>query len=877
MHETPSPLAQPRLTRLLALAVAALIAACGGNEQTANAPLPEAAPLASGATTIELSLPELPEAAAMQIVTPLFHAAPGLLPEPDDADRVNGSASGNQPPRMHQLPGESRFLPTSQLTAQEIQDPQQALIERKALKDGTQDSTKLAPMAGSGAISTYSPAQIRAAYRLPALPAVGATPTAAQAAQLGAGQTIYIVNAYNNPNVVAELAAFNQKFGLPICTTRAIATTATLPLARAATSGCDFSVVYSTPAGGMTAAVPAYNAGWATETALDVQWAHATAPLARIVLIQAGDASVNSLVGAIKLANAMGPGIVSMSFGALEGTWTASVDSAFAAPNMTYLAATGDSGAAVSWPSVSPKVIAVGGTTLTYTGSGNRSEVVWSGTGGGISAYTATPSYQTSSVPGLGTVARRAVADVAFNADPASGQYVAVINPGSTTVNWMSVGGTSLSTPQWAGLMAMANAVRATVGKTALGAAHSVLYGQISTVPGTYASAFADITQASNGTCLLCTARAGYDVPTGLGTPHVTGLLTALAGTSVTTAPVVTAAAINGQVGTALSFTVSVTAPNPVTFTLTGAPAGLAIASTGIVSWATPVAGTYSLGVTARDTVTGLTGQGTYTVTISPPAAPVVGTGAISGTAGTALTFSTSVTAPNPVTYALTGAPTGMVISTAGVVSWPAPVAGTYRVTVAARDTRTGLTGQGVYTVAISAPLPPAVTAATVNGRPGTALSFTVSTTAPNPVTYTLSGAPAGMAISAAGVISWAAPVLGNYAVTVTARDTRTGLTGQGLMTVKIAVAGPVISAPAMTGIAGQPLTGYITITGSPSTSINVSISGLPLGVSLSVSGNAIRAYWASPVTGSYSVRVTAVDSAGLSAQTTVPITITAR
>ena len=92
---------------------------------------------------------------------------------------------------------------------------------------------------------------------------------------------------------------------------------------------------------------------------------------------------------------------------------------------------------------------------------------------------------------------------------------------------------------------------------------------------------------------------------------------------------------------------------------------------------------------------------------------------------------------------------------------------------------------------------------------------------------------------------------------------------------VAILVAGPVISAPAMTGIAGQPLTGYITITGS--TSIYVSISGLPLGVSLSVSGNAIRAYWARPVTGSYSVRVTAVDSAGLSAQTTVPITIRAR
>ena len=114
----------------------------------------------------------------------------------------------------------------------------------------------------------------------------------------------------------------------------------------------------------MTAAAPAYESGWATEIALDVQWAHATAPLARIVLIEAADASLNSLLGGVKLANAMGAGAVSMSFGANEGNYTASVDAAFTGAGMTYLAATGDWGAAVSWPSVSPKVLAVGGTSL---------------------------------------------------------------------------------------------------------------------------------------------------------------------------------------------------------------------------------------------------------------------------------------------------------------------------------------------------------------------------------------------------------------------------------------------------------------------------------------------------------------------------------
>ena len=149
----------------------------------------------------------------------------------------------------------------------------------------------------------------------------------------------------------------------------------------------------------MTAAIPTYNSGWATEIALDVQWSHATAPLARVILIEAPDASLSSLVGAIDLADSMGPGIVSMSFGSAEGSWTASADPAFGAASMTYLGAAGDSGAGVEWPAVSAHVVAVGGSTLTYTGSGARSEVVWSGTGGGISAYVPAPAYQTGRSP----------------------------------------------------------------------------------------------------------------------------------------------------------------------------------------------------------------------------------------------------------------------------------------------------------------------------------------------------------------------------------------------------------------------------------------------------------------------------------------------
>lgn len=822
-----------------------------------------------------MDLAPLPDEVAALTVQPSFHVAPALLSAPDDADTVHNTASANMQPHKHYLPSENTGVTTSRLAWRALRTARR--MQDTSAQNLTTEGT-VAPMATGAVIATYSPAQIRAAYGLPALPALGTTLTTSQAAQLGAGQTIYIVNAMHDPNIVAELAAFNQKFGLPVCTTKTIATTAPLPLTKAPASNCDFSVVYNTAAGAMTSTAPAYEAGWATEIALDVQWAHATAPLARIILIEAADASINNLLGAIKLANAMGPGIVSMSFGALEGNWTASVDSVFSNASMTYLAATGDSGAAVSWPSVSPNVVAVGGTTLTYSGTGTRTEVGWTGTGGGTSAYTTKPSYQTNAVPGLGTVARRTVADVAFNADPASGQYVAVVSPGSSAVNWLSVGGTSLSTPQWAGLIALANAMRAQTAKPILGAPHSMLYGQISTVPGTYASSFFDVTKGSDGTCATCTAKVGYDHLTGLGTPNVTNLLSALSGATVpATAPVVTAAAISGKVGTALTFTVSATAPNPVMYTLTGAPAGMTISTAGVVSWTTPVAGTYPVTVTAKDSKTALSGQGVYTVTIAPPAPPVVTATAISGKVGTALSFTATATAPNPVTYTLTGAPAGMSISTAGVASWAAPVAGTYSVKVTAKDSKTGLSGSGIYTVAISAPLPPVVGTATINGKPAVALSFSVAVTAPNPVTYTLTGAPTGMSISAAGVMSWASPVIGTYTVTVTAKDTKTALSGKGVYTVKVATAGPVITAPAMKGVAGKLMSGTISISDPTATWISLSISGVPLGMSFSMSGLTITANWPSPVVGTYSMKVSVVDSAGLTAVMNVPITVTAK
>ena len=788
------------ITRLLAsAAVACGVVACGGGSEdadvsTANVAVPqiEAAPLATVTTTIELEGEALPDEAATLQAVPTFHVAPVLLAPPDDLDAVSPDTSARMSPRMQMVPAETRGLASQRLTPQTLKLQQPDNTDTSAIQ-----SDRVGRLAAGSVVTTYTPAQIRAAYGLPALPSSTAALTAAQAAQLGAGQTIYVVGARHNPNAAAELAAFNKKFGLPTCTTKVISPTASLPLPAANAKACELSVVFATASGTMTSAAPAYDSGWATELALDVQWAHATAPLARIVLVEAVDPSLNSLIGAIRLANAMGPGVVSMSFGALEGNWTASVDSAFAGSNMTYLAATGDSGAAVSWPAVSPKVIAVSGTTLNYTGAGARSETVWTGTGGGISAYTAVPSYQTNAVPGMGVLSKRAVADVAFNADPSTGQYVAVINPGSNTPNWISAGGTSLATPQWAGLMAVAHAMRAANAKPVLTTPHATLYSQIAAVPGTYAATFKDITQGANGNCGTCVGKTAYDTPTGLGTPNASSLLSTLAGVA------------------------------------------------------------------------------------QPASPPVVTSASISGTVGTPLSFTVSATAPNVMTYTLAGAPSGMAISTAGAVSWATPVAGTHSVTVTAKDSKTGLTGQGLYTVTIVSPKAPAGSGATVNGKPGVSLSFAANFTAPNAMAYTLSGAPSGMTIGTTGVVSWAKPVLGTYKVTVTAKDTKTALTGQAVYTVNIAnatpVAGLVVTAAPIKGVAGRQATGTIAISAPGATSFQMSMTGVPMGMMFSVSGSTLTAIWPKPVTGNYTLAVSVTDNLGRNVKASVPVTITAK
>ena len=857
----------------LLVACAAVVAGCGGNQSSGTSAAAGAAlgtPAETTAATMQLNVPA--SETANLGAQPTFHVAPVILDEPDDMDAAVSDTSASFGPHITQVPAALASLSTRRLTRDDIEAAAEGTPTlRSHIESEDHDAT---PLASGTAIATYTPAQIRAAYTLPALPVTGTTLSSAQAAQLGAGQTIYLVDAMNNPNVVAELAAFDSKFGLPTCTVTAIATNATLPLATAPSTGCILSVVYSTTSGALTASAPSYDSGWSTEISLDVQWAHATAPLARIILIEAPDSSVNSLQAAVNLANSMGHGVVSMSFGAGEGSWTASVDSAFTAANMSYVASAGDNGAAVNWPAVSSHVLAIGGTTLTYS-SGARSEVVWSSTGGGVSSYTARPSYQASTVPGMGTPAGRSVSDVSFNANPTTGQYIAVISQGSSTVSWLSAGGTSLSAPQWAGVLTIANAQRALASKSALGAPHSVLYGTAASTPSYYAGAFLDVTKGSDGTCATCTAKAGYDNPTGLGTPNVSSLLPYLTGATTTaTAPVVSSGSISGTVGVALSFSVTATAPDAVRYALSGAPAGMTIGSSGAVTWANPVAGSYSVTVIATDTTTSFTGQGVYKVTIAAPAPPSVTSVSISGTAGVAINYQVTVTSPDSTTLALSGAPSGVTLSSSALLSWSNPVQGSYTATVTAKDAKSGLSGIGTVKLLIGAAVAPVVSGASISGTTGKALSFSVSVTSANPVNLVMTGAPSGMTLSSAGLIAWSTPVVGSYSVTVNATDPKTGLNGQGVYKITIVAPGPQIAVTPITGMHGKAVSGTITLSDPTATSLSLSITGAPVGMTFTPNGLVIHVNWASPVAGKYTLAISATDSAKLSSTVSLPVTI---
>jgi subtilase family serine protease len=305
-----------------------------------------------------------------------------------------------------------------------------------------------------------SPTDIKTAYSFPA--ATG-----------GAGKTIAIVDAYDDPNAASDLSVFNSTYSLPFC------------------NGGSFQKVDQS--GGTS--YPRKDSGWALEISLDIEWAHAIAPCANILLVEATTNSFANLLAAEDYAKAHAQ-YVSNSWGASEFSGESSYDSHFVQLGVSFFVSSGDSGLPAEYPSASPNVISVGGTTLhlnlRQTDSGF--ETGWSSGGGGCSAYeTATSAQLAMSQSLCGT--RRATPDVSLDADPASGVSVYDTVRYQGQAGWFTVGGTSASSPMWAGRSALAGT---TVDAT------SVYGGSIN---------YRDITIGNNGAPCL----TGYDLCTGRG------------------------------------------------------------------------------------------------------------------------------------------------------------------------------------------------------------------------------------------------------------------------------------------------------------------------------------------------------------------------
>ncbi len=374
-------------------------------------------------------------------------------------DKKRTNAKTSKPPRNKNKLKMESLEPRSMLSAS---------LGANAVLVQPNVSGTLAPLASSGGLTIYTPAQIRAAYGFTGV------------SQTGAGQTIAIVDAYGDSTLSSDLHAFDQQFGL---------------------SDPKLSVVNET--GGTK--LPGNNSGWDMEISLDVEWAHAIAPGANILLVEASSANLSDLLSAVNYArNAAGISVVSMSWGASDFSGEAAYNSYFTTPaghtSVTFVASSGDSGAGASWPAIANNVLAVGGTTLKVNSNGTfASELAWSGSGGGYSSNETEASYLKT----LQTSGKQSDPDVAYDADPSTGFYV------RDAGNWYDVGGTSAGAPQWSALIALANQGRAQQGKAALSNADQTIFSLS-------ASDFHDTTTGSNG---AYKATVGYDVVTGRGTP----------------------------------------------------------------------------------------------------------------------------------------------------------------------------------------------------------------------------------------------------------------------------------------------------------------------------------------------------------------------
>jgi subtilase family serine protease len=348
------------------------------------------------------------------------------------------------------------------------------------------------PIAGYNA---ETPASLACLYQLVTVTS-GCNPETLTKVATGGSKAIAIVDAYDYPTALADLTAYSSQFGLP------------------APTSATFTVAYesaSTPPPDPDCANYGGWDCWATESALDIEMAHAAAPSAHIYLVEANSSSFNDLfaavTAAIALVKAAGGGEVSMSWGGEEFSTESQSDSTFAGTNIVFFASSGDSEGTI-YPSVSPNVVAVGGTTVARNPStlNFESEVTWEDTGGGYSIYESRPSFQSSISSTVG--AHRGVPDVAAVGNPRTGVWVYNSYSGQLFA-WNIIGGTSVASPLWAGIANHAGHFSASTS-----AEETLIYAS-----GKTAADFRDVTVGTCGYYEGYLSASGWDPCSGFGAP----------------------------------------------------------------------------------------------------------------------------------------------------------------------------------------------------------------------------------------------------------------------------------------------------------------------------------------------------------------------
>ncbi|MGI8803334.1 MAG: hypothetical protein ACR2KV_14405 [Solirubrobacteraceae bacterium] len=437
-----------------------------------------------------------------------------------------------------------------------------------------------APLATSTPVSGYAPADLQSAYGL-----------TAAAASAGGSQTVAIVDAYDDPSAEADLATYRGNFGLPACTTA---------------NGCFRK---RDEHGGTS--YPAGNSGWAQEISLDLDMVSAICPNCRILLVEGASAGFTDLGTAVNTAATLGATQISNSYGGGEFSSESTVQTSYYKhPGIDVTVSSGDNGYGVEFPASSQYVTAVGGTSLTRTATARGwSETAWSGAGSGCSSYIVKPTWQKDN-----GCARRTVADVSAVADPNTG--VAVYDSyGSGGTGWLVFGGTSVAAPVVAAVDALAGGRGGTAGAPLWG---SFSYNNL--------ALFTDVTAGSNGSCgatYLCTAKAGYDGPTGNGSPTPVSAAPPSPGPPANTAlPAISGSTVQSSTLTASTGTWT-NSPTSYAYQWSRCPSGTSCAPISGATASSYLSTAGDVGAQITVTVTASNGVGTPGTATSSPVGPV--------------------------------------------------------------------------------------------------------------------------------------------------------------------------------------------------------------------------------------------------------------